>query len=233
MTRWSPPSCPDLEATTAPRTWQQMDLDTRIPQHLLEQLLAAGDNRRYAVGEILFHQGDASDALYVLLSGRLRVYSGNANGREVVYNVLEPGDTLGELLLDGGTRSASVQAMTESECLVIKGDTLRSLIRTYPELAERLMLRLIARLRHATRTIHSLALEGVFERVTALLEESAGEDGEVRRVPAQLTQQEIANRIGATREMVNHVMQRLRREGYILRDPQRRTVILKPLPRHG
>lgn len=210
-----------------------MDPDTRIPQKLLEQLLAAGDSRRYAVGEILFHQGDASDALYVLLSGRLRVYSGNANGREVVYNVLEPGDTLGELLLDGGTRSASVQAVTESECLLIKGDTLRTLIRTYPEFAERLMLRLIARLRHATRTIHSLALEGVFERVAALLEESAGEHDGARRVPAQLTQQEIANRIGATREMVNHVMQRLRREGYIQRDPQRRTVILKPLPGHG
>lgn len=210
-----------------------MDHDARIPQHLLEQLLAAGDSRRYAVGEILFHQGDASDALYVLLSGRLRVYSGNANGREVVYNVLEPGDTLGELMLDGGTRSASVQAVTDSECLLIKGETLRTLIRKYPELAERLMLRLIARLRHATRTIHSLALEGVFERVTALLEASAGADGETRCVPAHLTQQEIANRIGATREMVNHVMQRLRREGYVTRDPQRRTVILKPLPGHG
>lgn len=210
-----------------------MDLDTRIPQDLLKQLLTAGDTRRYAVGDILFHQGDASDALYVLLSGRLRVYSGNANGREVVYNVLEPGDTLGELLLDGGTRSASVQAISESECLVIKGDTLRTLIRTYPDLAERLMLRLIARLRHATRTIHSLALEGVFERVAALLEESAHEGGDNRRVPAHLTQQEIANRIGATREMVNHVMQRLRREGYIVRDTQRRTVILKPLPGHG
>jgi CRP/FNR family cyclic AMP-dependent transcriptional regulator len=222
-----------MEAKTAPRTWQQMDLDTRIPPHLLEQLLTAGDTRRYAVGEILFHQGDASDALYVLLSGRLRVYSGNANGREVVYNVLEPGDTLGELLLDGGTRSASVQAVTESECLMIKGDALRSMIRSYPELAERLMLQLIARLRHATRTIHSLALEGVFERVTALLEESARCDGETRRVPAHLTQQEIANRIGATREMVNHVMQRLRREGYIVRDTQRRTLIVKPLPAHG
>jgi CRP/FNR family cyclic AMP-dependent transcriptional regulator len=210
-----------------------MDLDTRIPQDLLKRLLTTGDTRRYAAGDILFHQGDASDALYVLLSGRLRVYSGNANGREVVYNVLEPGEALGELLLDGGTRSASVQAVTDAECLMIKGDTLRTLIRTYPELAERLMLRLIARLRHATRTIHGLALEGVFERVTALLEESASDDGLVRCVPAHLTQQEMANRIGATREMVNHVMQRLRREGYLARDPQRRTVIVKPLPAHG
>ncbi|QIL21339.1 Crp/Fnr family transcriptional regulator [Thermomonas sp. HDW16] len=210
-----------------------MDLDKRIPQELLRRLLTAGDTRRYAAGEILFHQGDASDALYVLLSGRLRVYSGNANGREVVYNVLEPGDTLGELLLDGGPRSASVQAVTESECLVIKSDALRTLIRTYPELAERLMLRLIARLRHATRTIHSLALDGVFERVTTLLEENAVVDGETRHVPAYLTQQEIANRIGATREMVNHVMQRLRRDGYISRNAQRRTAILKPLPKHG
>jgi CRP/FNR family cyclic AMP-dependent transcriptional regulator len=210
-----------------------MDLDTRIPQDLLQRLLSAGDTRRYAVGDILFHQGDASDALYVLLAGRLRVYSGSANGREVVYNVLEPGETFGELLLDGGPRSASVQAVTEAECLVIKGDALRGLIGTYPELAERLMLRLIARLRHATRTIHSLALEGVFERVTALLEESALDEGESRRIPAHLTQQEIANRIGATREMVNHVMQRLRREGYIVRDGQRRTQIVKPLPAHG
>jgi len=210
-----------------------MDLDTRIPEELLQRLLRAGDTRRYAVGDILFHQGDASDALYVLLSGRLRVYSGNANGREVVYNVLEPGDTLGELLLDGGTRSASVQAMTDSECLMIRSDALRGLIRAYPELAERLMLRLISRLRHATRTIHSLALEGVFERVTALLEESALDEGDDRRIPPHLTQQEIANRIGATREMVNHVMQRLRREGYIVRDVQRRTLIVRPLPAHG
>lgn len=210
-----------------------MDLNKRIPQDLLKRLLTAGDTRSYEVGDILFHQGDPSDALYVLLSGRLRVYSGNANGREVVYNVLEPGDTFGELLLDGGPRSASVQALTESECLVIRGDALRTLIRTYPELAERLMLRLIARLRHATRTIHSLALEGVFERVSALLEENASGSGDARRVPAHFTQQEIGNRIGATREMVNHVMQRLRREGFIARDAQRRTVLLKPLPRHG
>jgi CRP/FNR family cyclic AMP-dependent transcriptional regulator len=209
-----------------------MDLDTRIPQDLLQQLLMEGDTRRYAAGEILFHQGDASDALYLLLSGQLRVYSSNAGGREVVYNVLEPGDTLGELLLDGGPRSASVQAVADTECLVIRGDTLRTLVRTYPELAERLMLRLISRLRHATRTIHSLALEGVFERVNALLEESAHGEGEHRLVPSYLTQQEIGNRIGATREMVNHVMQRLRREGYITRDAQRRTVIVKPLPAH-
>ena len=223
--------CNDFGAER-PGTRQLMDLDTRIPQDLLQQLLMEGDTRRYAAGEILFHQGDASDALYVLLSGQLRVYSSNAGGREVVYNVLEPGDTLGELLLDGGPRSASVQAVADSECLMIRGDALRTLVRTYPELAERLMLRLISRLRHATRTIQSLALEGVFERVTALLEESAhGEEGH-RLLPSYLTQQEIGNRIGATREMVNHVMQRLRREGYITRDAQRRTVIVKPLPAH-
>lgn len=207
-----------------------MDLDTHMPQDLLKQLLTTGDTRRYAAGEILFHQGDASDALYVLLSGRLRVYSGNANGREVVYNVLEPGDTFGELLLDGGPRSASVQAISESECLMIKGDTLHGLIRDHPEFAERLMRLLIARLRQATRTIHSLALEGVFERVVALLEETANEDGDTRHVPALLTQQEIANRVGATREMVNHVMQRLLRGGYLARDARRRTIIVKPLP---
>lgn len=210
-----------------------MEHQTRIPPALLKQLQSIGETRHYDAGDILFHQGDAADALYVLLSGRLRVYSGNANGREVVYAVLEPGDTLGELLLDGGPRSASVQAVTDAECLAIKGEALRTLIRNSPELTERLLLRLIKRLRHATRTIQSLALDGVLERVACLLQESARESDGVLYVPAHLTQQDIANRVGATREMVNHVMQRPRREGYIARDSQRRTVILKPLPSPG
>ena len=207
------------------------DIDERMPPVLLARLSNHGDTRRFSAGDILFHQGDHANGLYVLLSGRLRVYSSNANGREVVYHVLEAGEFLGELLLDGGPRSASAQAVTDTECLVVRADAIRSLTRTHPELTERLMLKLIARLRHATRTIHALALEGVFERVVTLLEQCAVVDGELVRVPPQLTQQEIANRVGATREMVNQVVGRLTRDGYLHRDARRRMTIVRPLPR--
>lgn len=206
-------------------------IDERLPPALLEQLAREGDTRSFAAGEVLFHQGDPADSLYILLTGRLRVYSGNANGREVVYHVLEPGEFLGELLLDGGARSASVQAVTDAECVVVEGGVLRTLTRAHPELAEHLMLKLIARLRHATLTIHRLALEGVFERVGALLEESAVPEAGVLRVPAHLTQQQIANRVGATREMVNQVMQRMIRDGYLHRDAKRRITLLRAIPK--
>lgn len=206
------------------------DLDERMPPELLERLALEGDVRRYAAGDILFRKGDPADSLYIVLSGRLRVYSENANGREVVYNTLEPGEFLGELLLDGGPRSASVQAITEAECLMVEAAAIRRMTRAHPEIAERLLLKLISRLRHATRTIHSLALEGVFERVVTLLEECAIGDGETKRVPAHLTQQEIANRVGATREMVNQVVARLTREGYVHKDARRRMTLIRPLP---
>ena len=87
-------------------------------------------------------------------------------------------------------------------------------------------------MRSVTRKARSLALDGVYERTVALLEESATTAPEGLRVPLELTQQEIANRIGASREMVNHVLRDLVRGGFILKDKQHRMTIVKTLPKH-
>lgn len=201
-----------------------------LPPSLLAALSVEGRVRHLAAGDVLFHEGDSSDAMYLLLSGRLKVYASNDDGREVVYNELAAGQLLGEMLLDGGQRSASVQALEATDCLMIDRGDVRDLLRGHPEFAEVLVLGLIGRLRHATRTIRSMALEGVYERVVGLLEAAAvGAQGH-RLVPRSLTQIEIARRVGASREMVNLVLRDLVRGGYIHKDRAHRMTLLKPLP---
>ncbi len=209
-----------------------VDGDPPIPQSLLAALSGDRHVRTLAAGEVLFHEGDTSDAMYLLLSGRLKVYACNDSGREVVYNVLEPGQLLGEMLLDGGQRSASVQALEASTCVRVDSGDVHGLLHAHPEFAEVLVLGLIARLRHATRTIRGMALEGVYERVVALLEDVAVGDEGHREVPRALTQIEIARRVGASREMVNQVLRDLVRGGFIHKDRAHRMTLLKPLPVH-
>lgn len=206
--------------------------DCLLPPDVLQQLVGSGDVHRFAAGEVLFQEGDVSDALYVLLSGQLKVYSLKENGREMVYNILDAGEILGEMFLDGGPRSASVKAIADSECLIVEGDRTRELILAHPQFAVSLVIRLISRLRHATRQVRSLALDGVYERVVSLLETSAVDEGGLRRLPRALTQLEIANQIGATRAMVNYVLRDLVRGGFIHKDERHRMTILRKLPKH-
>lgn len=208
------------------------DPPNRLPSSLLGELSEHGGVHRFVAGETLFDEGAVSDSLYVLIDGQLKVYSRSANGREVVYNVLSPGEIVGEMTLDGGPRSASVKAVSDSYCLIVNACEIRELMRAHPAFAECLVLMLITRLRSATRKIRSLALDGVYERVIALLEEAKFVDGEEQRIPRDLTQLEIANRIGASREMVNHVLRDLIRGGFIAKDSQHRMTIIKKLPRH-
>ncbi len=189
---------------------------------LLAQLAQRGDARSFARNTVLITEGDASDSLYILVIGELKVFTRDQKGRELTYGVLLPGEFFGELLLDGGPRSASVQAVSDAECIVIDQSEIRSFMQAYPEFAECLVYKLIARLRHATQLSKRLALNDVYERTIAVLQQVALPKTGVRVVPASMTQQEIANRVGATREMVNHIIRDLQRGGFLEKNGQRR-----------
>jgi CRP/FNR family cyclic AMP-dependent transcriptional regulator len=203
---------------------------TLIPSDLLAELMRQGATRAFSRNEMVITEGASSDALFILVSGQLKVFTRDSKGREVVYNILQPRELFGEMFLDGGARSASVKSMVESECLVIEAAQIRTLIAAYPGFAECLIQSLIARLRHTTLMVKSLVLNDVYERTTALLNQVAISEGESRVVPSSMTQQEIADRIGATREMVNHVIGELMKGGFITRDDKRRLVFAKSLP---
>lgn len=203
----------------------------RLSPDLTRLLAERGDVRRVLSGEILIQEGDLSESLFILLSGQLKVFTQDERGREVIYNTLDAGEVLGEMFLDGGPRSASVKAISPAECIEVRGTEIRDFMRTYPGFSEALVVQLIERLRFATLQIRSLALDGVSARTLALINDLAITASGRRLLPRAITQQQIASRIGATREMVNHVFRELIKAGYLVRDEHAGWLITKPLPK--
>lgn len=192
-------------------------------------LAQMGKVKTYKKNEILINEGETSDALFFLVAGQLKVFTRDPNGREVVYNILEPGDVCGETFLDGGPRFASVKATLPSECIVLPEARFQELI-SEPDFAQCLLRDLTKRLRRATQMIKDLVLTDVYGRTIVLLNTTVVNEGQERVVPKWLTQQEIADRVGATREMINHVIADLIKEGFLRRDDKRRLLLAKPLP---
>ncbi len=180
-------------------------------------LVERGERRRYTKGTLLIQEGDTGDTLYAIISGRLRAYSVNANnGREITYGTYGAGEYLGEMSLDGGPRSASVITLEPSVCVVITRPTLERFIAEHPGFAFDLLAKVIRRARAATLTARQLALNDVYGRLKLLLEALAVPAADGTRVVAErLTHQEIANRIGCTREMVSRVMKDLETGGHV------------------
>lgn len=208
------------------------DFSSLLSRELLARLTARGNLKSFARGARVITEGEVSDVLYILVAGELKVFTSDDSGRELIYNILRPGEFFGEMFLDGGPRSASVKAMADSQCVVVGHAELRKFMKAYPEFAECLALKLIERLRHATQQIKGLALDGVYERTVVLLNRVAVQEDGVRIIPPSLTQQEIADRVGATREMINHILRDLTRGGFLSKGKQRRMVIAKELPKH-
>jgi CRP/FNR family cyclic AMP-dependent transcriptional regulator len=197
---------------------------------LLKQIAEQGGLRHYPANAILINEGDATDTLYILLSGRVKVYSTNAEGKEVVITTHGPGEYLGELALDGGVRSASVMTLEPTSCSVVTGASLRQFIEAHPDFAQHLIRKLIWRVRQATESVKSLALQDVYGRVTRLLEEASTAAGSQRVIEERLTQRHIAERVGSSREMVSRIFRDLTAGGYISTAGGRITIHRKPPP---
>jgi CRP/FNR family cyclic AMP-dependent transcriptional regulator len=194
----------------------------------LRALAARGEPRRYRKGTLLIQEGDQGDTLYLIARGRLRAFSAGDNGREITYGVYGPGEYLGEMSLDGGPRSASVETLEASECVVVTRRTLLDHIARHPDFALELLAKVIRRARAATLSARQLALNDVYGRLRALLDELAGPpDAQgVRVVGERLSHRELAERLGCSREMVSRVMKDLERGGYWVPPGQ----LMGPLP---
>ena len=200
-----------------------------ISGSLLDAIAQRGSKRSYPAHAILINEGDTSDSLYIVLTGRLKVFASSEDGRDVVLAEVGAGDYFGELSLDGGPRSVSVQALEPCTCRVVAGKELRQLLAEEPEFSLHLTLKLIRMVRRLTEQVKSLALQDVYGRMVRMLTEISDPVGDERIARQKLTQKDIAERIGSSREMVNRVMKELTTGGYVeVRDG--RHVILRKLP---
>lgn len=197
----------------------------------LRALAARGVRHRYARGRLLIEEGDAGGALYIVLAGRLRVFAASAeSGREITFGTYGPGEYVGEMSLDGGPRSASVETLEATECVLVARPTLEAFIAERPAFAFELLAKVIRRARAATLSARQMALNDVYGRLRALLESLAQPqpDG-TRRIAERLTHREIANRIGCSREMVSRLMKDLESGGYFCPSTGRASMVLARL----
>jgi CRP/FNR family cyclic AMP-dependent transcriptional regulator len=186
-----------------------------------------GRTRRYPKGTILIHEGDVGDTLFIVLSGRLRAYSEGTRGHEITYGEFGPGEYVGEMSLDGGERSASVITLDACTCSVVSRQVLMDYIAQNPAFALELLGKVIRRARATTQSARLIALNDVYGRLVGLLQRLAGPPGEQgeRVVASRLTHQELANRLGCSREMISRLMKDLERGGYLGREG--RTLVLR------
>ena len=205
------------------------DAGNRLPQALFQAVASRGRVRSFPAHAILINEGDSTDSLYVVLAGRVKAYASSEDGREVVLAEYGPGEYFGELALDGSRRSASIKAIEPCSCRVVQGLELQAFLADYPEFGAHLTRKLIHMVRRLTHQVRGLALQDVYSRVVQLLGElsdpSAGTERVLRH---KLTQQDIADRVGSSREMVNRVMKELAAGGYIVQREGRIVLLRKP-----
>ena len=194
------------------------DEELRLLQPCLQQ-------RRYPRGSFILRVGEEIDALYVIISGRVKVLIPAEQGHEVILTTLGPNEYFGEMgLLDDKRRSASVETLVACEMLRFPKAAFVACLKDNFDLAMIMIRNLIERLRNADRSIESLALYDVYGRVVRLLRDQAVRIDEQWVVKQAPPKQEMARMIGASREMVSRVMKDLQKRGQIRVD--RRKVIL-------
>ncbi len=206
-------------------------LDTLPISDSLRALARRGERRHARRGVQLIVEGDVGDTIYIVLQGRLRAYSVGMDGREITYATYGPGEYAGEMGLDGGPRSAHVEALENSLCAVIARPVLQAHLNEDPGFAFELLAKVIRRARAATVGLKQIALNDVYGRLKALLESLAvPADAQGRRcvdpAPSHL---EMSQQLGCSREMISRVMKDLERGEYV-EVGRRRVVLLRELP---
>ncbi|PPE68631.1 cyclic nucleotide-binding domain-containing protein [Caldimonas thermodepolymerans] len=213
-----------------------LDLIRRVPLFSMltnsqaEAVAEGVVKRRYRRGEIIVEQGRKSNALFILLTGRARVLTADARGREVILAMLHPGDYVGEMsLIDNEPHSATVRAEVQTDVLVLGRTEFARCLPENSSLSYAIMRGLVSRLRAADRQIESLALLDVYGRVARTLLDMAEDNNGTLLIRNKVSRQDLAKIVGASREMVSRVMKDLEERHYVETQPDGSVIIKERL----
>ncbi len=200
-------------------------------EHLLaiEKLIVI---REFKKNAFVVTQGDDSKSLYLVLSGHLKVVVNDENGKEMIQKFLQTEDYFGELaLFDPAPRSASVLTLENSRLAILPANDFMNYVHGHPEVALSILPSLAHRTRLLSEHISQLALLDTYGRVANILQEQAEEDEQGVRMTPKLTHQDIANAVGASREMVTKILKELKLGEYI-NVVNKRIIINRTLPKY-
>jgi CRP/FNR family cyclic AMP-dependent transcriptional regulator len=187
----------------------------------LDKIVKLGTRQKYKKGNIVVLEQESGAALFVIISGKVKVVRMDEDGREVILSMFGPGEFFGEMsLLDGMARSASVVATVKSELFMIHRREFLDLLHEYPSVAISLLAEMAMRLRKADMQIKSLSLKDASGRVANVLLMLADDLGVFRKGKVEIEdlplQQDIANMAGTSRETVSRMLHQFVQDGHIL-----------------
>jgi CRP-like cAMP-binding protein len=219
-------------SATAPNTaalLAKVPVFADLGQEELQRIADVAVPRRFESGQVVFREGDASDTCYVVSSGHARALRSHTDGRSITLATFGPGDFFGELaMFDDERRSATVEAMDELATCAILGGDMRRLLREHPEISVKLVTTLGRRLRAANERLTRQSFQTVQSRVAQvvarLVADAQGEGGPDREVPLKVTQTEIAELAGCSRESASRFLAVLERAGIVDQGRGRLTV---------
>jgi len=210
---------------------ENVPLFSGLSEDALAEVEQHGSVKTFKKGSIIINQDDESYSLYVILSGSVKVYISGDDGREAVLNHQSAGDYFGDLaLIDKQPRVASVMTLENSKLMIISREGFMTCLSRNPEIAINLIKPMTSRMRMLAKNVSSLALLDVYGRVArTLLQKAVERDGAL--ITDRLTQQEIADMVGASRAMVSRILTDLKAGGYISVNKKQITIHQK-LPSH-
>src|SRR6201995_5154486 len=203
----------------------------------LERFSHVAVPRSFPAGTRVFHEGDSSDACYIVSEGSFRVTREHSDGRAITLATLGPGEIFGELaMLDGDKRSASAESITDGTLMALPANDVRNLLSRNPEIALKLVAGLVRRLRAANMRLSRQSFQTVPSRVAGILAQLSREgqdgsgadgDGEMSEVTIRMNQTDLAQLAGTSRESVSRFLAELGRPG-VVRSGRGRVTVLQP-----
>jgi CRP/FNR family cyclic AMP-dependent transcriptional regulator len=200
---------------TLPETLTKTDLFSGLDDADIEMVASQTVLRQFPKNTVIVSQGDDTDSIYVIIKGKVDVFLHNDKGKEIIINTMGVCESFGELAPLGGIpRQASIITTEDSTFGVISRQVFMDTLLAKASVSMKIIDLLITRIQDLTEEVSSLALEDVYNRVVRVLYKHADEVGD-KLVTEKLTQQDIASRVGATREMVHRILKELKTGGYI------------------
>jgi len=193
---------------------ENVSIFANVPEKQLQELEKISVVRNYPKNTILFMEGDENNQLFIIQSGKVSVYVNGDDGKQVILNFMSDGEYFGELsLLDRKPRSASVMTVTDCRFMTISRANFQQFLEDNPVFSLNIMEGLVSKVRELTGNVKNLALLDVYGRVADVLTRLS--DGDNCIANPKMTHQDIANMVGASREMVSRIMKELIVGGYI------------------
>lgn len=196
---------------------QRIGFLSNLTSDKLEALAAKAKAVKFPKQAVIISEGDETRSLYIILSGKVRIFTSDEKNKEVTLMVQEAGSYFGELaLLSDEPRSASVQSLETTSCAIISKIDFLHWLEANPDVAIALLSVLSEKIRYLTEKVKQMALSNVYERTVKALLGIAEMQGDKLIIHNRPTQQELANMVGSSREMINKIMKELTKGGYIL-----------------